>query len=160
MCDRAHQARGEPYCQSIAGPPIDKAIGALVAEEVTPAAVELALEIRSEIEARYQEADQIRSRAVERAQIEVDLAQRRYMLVDPSNRLVADTLEGEWNEKLRALAKAREERERGRKEDQFLLDDAVRQRLVAMSTDFGKLWADPATRSLPEAEPDLVCSLE
>ena len=32
------------------------------------------------------------------------------MLVDPSNRLVADTLEGEWNEKLRALAEVREER--------------------------------------------------
>ncbi len=145
VCDRAHEARGEPYCQSIAGPPIDEAIGALVAEEVTPAAVELALEIRREIEARYQEADQLRCRAVERAQIEADLAQRRYMLVDPSNRLVADTLEGEWNEKLRALAKAREERERGREEDQLLLDDAIRQRLVAMSTDFGKLWADPAT---------------
>ena len=112
VCDRAHGARGEPNCQSIAGAPIDEAIGALVAEKMTPAAVELALEIRREIEARYEEADQLRCRAVERAQIEADLAQRRFMLVDPSNRLVADTLEREWNDKLRALAKAREERER------------------------------------------------
>jgi hypothetical protein len=44
--------------------------------------------------------------------LEADLAQRRFMLVDPNNRLVADTLEGEWNEKLRVLAKAREDRER------------------------------------------------
>ncbi len=145
VCDRAHGTRGEPYCQSIAGPPIDDAIGALVAEKMTPAAVELALEIRREIEARYQETDQLRCRAIERAQIEADLAQRRYMLVDPSNRLVADTLEGEWNDKLRALAKAREERERGRQEDQLVLDDAIRERLVAMTTDFKKLWADPGT---------------
>ncbi|UFX12858.1 hypothetical protein [Sinorhizobium meliloti] len=47
------------------------------------------------------------------------------MLVDPGNRLVADTLEGEWNEKLRTLASAREERERGREHDQFILDKAV-----------------------------------
>ena len=145
VCDRTHGTRGEPNCQSIAGPPIDEAIGALVAEKMTPAAVELALEIRREIEARYQEADQLRCRAMERAQIEADLAQRRFMLVDPSNRLVADTLEGEWNDKLRTLAKAREERERGRKEDQLVLDDATRERLVAMTTDFQKLWIDPGT---------------
>ena len=100
---------GEPNCQSITGPPIDQAIGALVAERMTPTAVELALEIRREIEARQQDADRLRSRAIERAQFEADLAQRRFMLVDPNNRLVADTLEAEWNDKLRVLAQAREE---------------------------------------------------
>jgi hypothetical protein len=145
VCDRAHGTRGEPNCQSIAGPPIDEAIGALVTEKMTPAAVELALEIRREIEARYEEADQLRCRVIERAQIEADLAQRRFMRVDPSNRLVADTLEREWNDKLRALAEAREERERARQRDQVVLDDAIRQRLAAMTTDFRKLWDDPST---------------
>lgn len=143
ICENANT--GGSLCQSIAGPPVDRAIGELVAREMTPAAVELALEIRREIEARYQEADQLRSCAVERAQIEADLAQRRFMLVDPNNHLVADTLEADWNEKLRALVKAREERERGRQEDQVVLDDAVRERLVAMTTNFGQLWADPGT---------------
>lgn len=32
--------------------------------------------------------------------------QRRYLRVDPENRLVADVLEAEWNAKLRALAAA------------------------------------------------------
>jgi len=110
VCDRGHGTRGEPNCQSIAGPPIDEAVGALVAEKMTPAAIELALDIRREIESRYQEADQLRCRAMERAQMEADLAQRRFMLVDPNNRLVADTLESEWNDKLRAMANARDER--------------------------------------------------
>ncbi len=145
VCDRGHSTRGEPNCQSIAASPIDMAIGALVAESMTPAAVELALEIRREIEARYEEADQLRGRAVERAQIEADLAQRRFMLVDPNNRLVADTLEREWNDKLRGLAAAREERERARRRDQIVLDDAIHQQLVAMTADFRKLWDDPST---------------
>ncbi len=149
VCDRAHGALGEPNCQSIAGAPIDEAIGKLIAERMTPAAVELALEIRREIEARHAEADQLRRRAVERAQIDADLAQRRFMLVDPANRLVADTLERGWNDKLRALASAQEERERGRQQDQFALDDAIRDRLVAMTTDFATLWRDP---SLPNRE--------
>ena len=145
VCDRGHTPRGELNCQSIAGAPIDEAVGSLVAEEMTPAAVELAIEIRREVEARCEEADQLRCRAIERAQIEADLAQRRFMLVDPSNRLVADTLEREWNEKLRALADTREERERARQQDHVVLDEAVRQRLVAMTTDFRKLWDDPDT---------------
>jgi DNA invertase Pin-like site-specific DNA recombinase len=145
VCDRGHTTRGEPNCQSIAGPPIDNTIGKLVTESMTPAAVELALEIRREIEARYEEADQLRCRMIERAQIEADLAQRRFMLVDPNNRLVADTLEREWNDKLRALAEARQERERARQQDQVVLDDAIRQRLAAMTTDFRRLWDDPGT---------------
>ena len=138
-------ARAEPNCQSLAGAPLDEAVGLLVAEKMTPAAVELALEIRKEIEARYDEADQLRCRAIERAQVDADLAQRRFMMVDPGNRLVADTLEADWNEKLRALAKARDERERARREDQIVIDDAIRERLVAMTTDFKRLWSDPST---------------
>ena len=149
VCDRGHTSRGEPNCQSIAGPPIDQAIGTLVTESMTPAAVDLALGIRREIEVRYEEADQLRCRVIERAQIEADLAQRRFMLVDPNNRLVADTLEREWNDKLRALAATREERELARKRDQVVLDGAIRQRLAAMTTDFRKLWDDP---SMPNRE--------
>ena len=144
VCDRAQADRGEPNCQSIAGPPVDEAIGKLVTEKMAPAAVELAIEIRREVEARYQEADRLRCRAIERAQMETDLAQRRFMMVDPNNRLVADTLEAEWNDKLRALAKAREERESGQKEDQLVFDQRTRERLVAMTADFQKVWADPA----------------
>jgi len=145
VCDRATDSRAEPNCQSLAGTPIDEALGRLVAEKMTPAAVELALEIRREIESRYDEADQLRCRAIERAQVDADLAQRRFMMVDPANRLVADTLESDWNERLRALAKARDERERARAEDRIAVDDAIRERLVAMTTDFLGLWSDPST---------------
>jgi len=48
------------------------------------------------------------SRTAERARYDGDLAQRRYLKVDPDNRLVADALEADWNQKLRALATAQE----------------------------------------------------
>jgi len=145
VCDRATDSRAEPNCQSLAGSPIDEAVGLVVAGKMTPAAVELALEIRKEIETRHDEADQLRCRAIERAQVDADLAQRRFMMVDPANRLVADTLESDWNEKLRTLAKARDERERARIEDRIAIDGAIRERLVAMTTDFMQLWSDPST---------------
>ena len=78
VCNRAYSSRGEPHCQTIARSwPVDEVIGDLIAAEMTPHAVELALEIRKEIEARYDEADRLRRRAVERAQIDAELAQRR-----------------------------------------------------------------------------------
>jgi DNA invertase Pin-like site-specific DNA recombinase len=145
VCDRGNSKQAAPSCQSVAGRPVDEAVGKLVAERMTPAAVELALDIRKEIETRQEEADQLRCRAVERAQVEADLAQRRFMMVDPNNRLVADTLEADWNDKLRALAKAREDRERARQEDRFVLDETIRERFRTLTTDFQQLWADPAT---------------
>ena len=54
--------------------------------------------------ARLGEADRLRRRQVERARYEADLARHGYMLADPANRLVADTLEADWNACLRALA--------------------------------------------------------
>jgi DNA invertase Pin-like site-specific DNA recombinase len=145
VCDRAHYRNAAPDCQSIAGRLIDEAIAALVVEQMTPAAVDLSLHIRAEIESRQEEADQLRRRAVERAQIEADLAQRRFMLVDPGNRLVADTLEADWNDKLRALAAVREDYEHARQDDERLLGQALRERLVAMTADFTQLWSDPET---------------
>lgn len=144
ICDRAKGTRGEPACQSIAGAPIDEAVGALVVASMTPAAVELAWEIRREVESRHDEADRLRLRAIERAQFDADLAQRRFMLVDPNNRLVADTLEHEWNDKLRTLADARVQRERSQQQERLALDDAIRDRLVAMTADFKTLWGDPS----------------
>ena len=149
ICDRAQGKLGEPSCQSIAGGPVDTAVGELVVGMMTPAAVELALEIQREITARHDAADRLRLRAIERAQFEAGLAQRRFMLVDPNNRLVADTLECEWNDKLRALAQAQEDRERERQKDVPALDDATRDRLVTMTTDFKTLWHDP---NLPNRE--------
>lgn len=45
---------------------------------------------------------------IERARHEANLAQRRYMMVDPDNRLVAGSLESAWNIKLQELRSAEE----------------------------------------------------
>ena len=105
---------------------------------VTPAAVELALEIRREIDARHDEADRLRLRAVERAQYAADLAQRRFMLVDPSNR--GRKYSGVRMER-QASHIGQRQRERSQQQDRLALDDAIRDRLIAMTADFKILSA-------------------
>ena len=107
VCVGRGQLFGDPLCQSILGTTIDAAIGNLLVEAVTPMALEMTLEVQAEIQGRLDEADWLRHRYVERAEYEVDLARQRYMHVDPKNRLVADSLEADWNARLRALQDAR-----------------------------------------------------
>jgi hypothetical protein len=47
--------------------------------------------------------------AVERASSEAQSAERRYMAVDPDNRLIAGTLEADWEKALRKLETAKAE---------------------------------------------------
>jgi DNA invertase Pin-like site-specific DNA recombinase len=135
----------QPRCQRIPGASIDAAVGRLLVELVTPEALELSLAVQDEIAAQLEQADRLRHQRVERAEYEAELARSRFMQVDPSNRLVADSLEAEWNERLRALESAREEYERGRAEDQQRFDRLQRERIRALANDFPSLWNDPAT---------------
>jgi hypothetical protein len=68
-------------------------------EAMTPLAIEVALSVQQELATRHDEADRLRRQHVERARYEADLAQRRFLKVDPDNRLVADALEADWNAK-------------------------------------------------------------
>jgi DNA invertase Pin-like site-specific DNA recombinase len=144
-CQRRGIERGERACQMIPGQHIDEAVGRLLIEAVTPMALEVTLTVEQELQSRTEEADRLRSRHVERARYEADLARRRFMQVDPENRLVADELEAEWNRKLRGLAQAQEECERQKQKDRTVLDDAQRKRVLALATDLPKLWKDPST---------------
>ena len=87
-------------------------IGQLLLATVTPLALEVALAVQAELEGRAAEADALRRQHVERARHAAEAARRRYLAVDPDNRLVAANLEADWNESLRALAAAQDEYER------------------------------------------------
>jgi DNA invertase Pin-like site-specific DNA recombinase len=145
VCQRRAIEHALPLCQQLLGRDLDRAIGDLLVETVSPLALEVALAVGDELAARDAEADRLRHDQVERARYEADLAQRRYLRVDPDNRLVADSLEADWNAKLRALVAAQEEYERQRAADGRVLDEAQRSAIMALATDFPRLWRDPAT---------------
>jgi DNA invertase Pin-like site-specific DNA recombinase len=145
VCGGRGRLLGDPSCQSIQGTQIDAAVSKLLVEAVTPMALEMTLAIQQEIAARLDEADGLRHRQVERAQYEADHARHRYMQVDAANRLVADSLEAEWNAKLRALGKAKEEYQRQHEADRLTVGQEQRQRILALATDFPAVWRDPNT---------------
>jgi DNA invertase Pin-like site-specific DNA recombinase len=146
-CGRRPMHRGEiGLCQTIHGGALDAAIGDIIIEAMTPLAIEVALGVQQELASRQEEADRLRRQHVERAKYEAELAQRRFLKVDPDNRLVADALEADWNAKLRALAAAQEAYEKAAAADASAVNDAERAQLMTLATDFPRLWRDPRTQ--------------
>jgi DNA invertase Pin-like site-specific DNA recombinase len=145
VCQRDGIEHAIAICQHIVGERIDSAVGQLLVESVAPLALEVTLSVQQELQARVDEVDKLRKKQVERARYEADLAQRRYLHVDPANRLVADSLEADWNEKLRALTEAQEQYERQRRQDRAIIDEQQRAKIAALASDFPRLWRDPKT---------------
>ena len=132
-------------CQNVPGGVIDDALSELIVKSVSPLALEVALNVQQELQGRMDESDRLRRQHVERAQYEAEQARVRYMRVDPNNRLVADTLEALWNEKLRQLEQAKEDYRKQRESAQLIMTSEQKARILALTEDFPRLWNDPAT---------------
>jgi DNA invertase Pin-like site-specific DNA recombinase len=131
-------------CQAIPGAAADAAIGQLLLDALTPLSLEVALTVQAEIEARAAEADALRASHVERARHRAELARRRYLAVDPGNRLVAGSLEADWNEALRALQAAQDDYDNATASTTALTEHD-KARIRGLAADFPALWSDPAT---------------
>jgi len=125
---------------------VDRAIGRLIVSTMTPLALELTLAIQAELETRLDQADRLRGQQIERVRHEAELARRRYLQVDPTNRLVAASLEADWNERLRAVTETRERVEHQRDADRVVFDGQTRQRIRELAADVPAVWDDPATQ--------------
>ncbi|MGH2831806.1 MAG: recombinase family protein, partial [Solirubrobacteraceae bacterium] len=136
---------GTPQCLLVPGQSIDDTISQLLLDTVTPLALEVALTVQSELEAQADQADGLRKSHVQRAHQRAELARRRYLQVDPDNRLVADTLEADWNNALRALQVAEDEYEHASTQAKTTLDEQRKARVRALAADFPALWSNPAT---------------
>jgi hypothetical protein len=145
VCQRDGADHIVSVCQHVFGEHLDQAVGQLLVGTVTPLTLEVTLTVQQEIQARLDEVDRLRKKQVERAQYEADLAQRRYLHVDPANRLVADSLEADWNNKLRALRAAQEQYEAHRKNDRAAISEQQRANIAALAQDFPRIWKDPNT---------------
>ena len=82
---------------------------------------------------------------MERARYAAELAQRRFLRVDPENRLVADVLEADWNARLRELAQVQEEAARQQEAEQRRLSALERQAIAELVDDFPRVWQDART---------------
>jgi len=145
MCQKRGIERSESVCQHIPGAGIDARIGERLIELMTPLQLEVSLAIEQAVHDQVEQADALRRKQVERVRYEMEVARRRYLRVDPDNRLVADALEADWNDKLRALHAAEEVYDRQRERAREVLNDQQTKKLMALARDFPRVWRDERT---------------
>jgi DNA invertase Pin-like site-specific DNA recombinase len=139
-CHQLHSQLAARTCQTMRGDRIDQAVTQCFLEAIEPAHLEVALSALDQVEARAKHIDQQWQRQIERAQYEAGLARRRYKAVDPDNRLVARSLEREWNEKLAEVEKLEREHTLLPKPAALLLTGEQREQIRRLAHDLPAIW--------------------
>jgi len=135
-------------CWSVSAGAIDSAVAGLFLEAAQPPEVELSLAVTREVQRQAGELEQQWKLRLERARYEARLAERRYMAVDPDNRVVARTLENAWEDKLRELESLEEAYDRARRIERVELSDADRREILALASDLPRVWEAPTTMNV------------
>jgi DNA invertase Pin-like site-specific DNA recombinase len=145
-----YRCSGEPPsrrpCITVPGKAIDRAVEQLFLETMVPDELELSLAVEHEVDAQAQSLERQWKLRIERAEYEAKHAERRYKAVDPDNRVVARTLEGEWERRLRELEEVRADYERTRRARRVELTERDRERVRALARDLPKVWRSATTR--------------
>lgn len=145
VCAQVHSQLAGKTCQFIMGPEVDAAVSQVFLEAMQPAQLEISMAAFEQIEARTRQIEQQWQLRLERARYEADLARRSFSRVDPENRLVARTLEHDWNEKLAEIEKLEHEYLTLPKLMAHLVSPLERQRILDLAQDLPALWLAPTT---------------
>src|SRR4051812_27767601 len=132
-------------CWSVSGRAVDRAVATLFLQSVQVPELALALAVARETERQAQEVDRQWALRRERLTYDARLAERRYKAVDPDNRVVARTLERDWNEKLRELERLENDYQAARRAHKLDLSEEDRARILALAKDLPRVWDAPTT---------------
>jgi len=145
-CNVAHLHLAYNRCQAFRGDGVDAAVAKAFLAALQPAQLEVSLAALAHLETQAKQLEQQWHLQLERAQYEAELARRRFMAVEPENRLVARNLEKDWNEKLQLLAKLEQRRDDALHSLALPLSAEERQKIVDLATDVPSLWQAASTK--------------
>ena len=132
-------------CCHVAGATIDAAIDQLFLATMVPEELELCLAVEREVHGQVAEIDRAWQTRIELATYQAQRAERRYKAVDPDNRVVARSLERDWESALRALDELEHEQARARREKRIDLTSEDRRQIRALAKDLPKVWRAKTT---------------
>ena len=149
--NQAFNGRGT-WCLRVGGVRVDQAVVETFLEAISPAGLEAAITAQSLGEAEDQSALKQFRLQVERARYEAERAERRFRSVEPENRLVARTLETEWESQLQDQRTLEAELARKEQEQRLQLTDPQREQIRALGSDLKRVWDAPTTTARDRKE--------
>jgi DNA invertase Pin-like site-specific DNA recombinase len=140
LCAQVHKDLAGQTCQFLRGDGIDQAVAQVFLAAMQPAHLQVSLATLARLEERARAVDRQWQLRLERARYDVGLARRRYVAVDPENRLVARSLERDWNEKLTALDRLEREYATHPTPNSLVVNTEERRRILALAQDVPLVW--------------------
>jgi hypothetical protein len=140
------------HCMRIGGVKIDDAVATIFLEAITPAAMEAVILAEKNVDADHDAALAQYQLQIERLQYETERAERRYRAVEPENRLVARTLEAQWERCLNQLNDAKRELDRRHQQRPKRLTSEQRSHIRSLSEDLSLVWYAPSTNHRDKKE--------
>ena len=144
-CAQAYHQFGEPTCQTIRGDSIDAAVAQTFLAAMQPAQLEISLATLDQLAAQARQIDEQWQRRLERVRYEADLSRRRLFAVDPENRLVARSLERDWNEKLAEVERLEREYLTLALPTTLLISPEEQARILALAQNLPAIWQADST---------------
>ena len=127
-------------CQVVHGRHVEPLVEEVVLEALSREQLDLAVEALEKLAERAREIDRQWEKRLEGARYEVQKAARRYHQVEPENRLVARTLETEWNARLAELAQLEQEYATVKSQPPLALTEQQRREILSLAQDLPRLW--------------------
>src|SRR5262249_23942811 len=144
-CNQLHKQLGEKTCQSLRGDRIDEAMARAFLEAMRPAQLEVSMAAIEQLAEQARRVDRQWGLIGERARYEAELARRRFLAVEPENRLVGRTLERDWEAKLAEVERLERESAIRPAASVRLVDPTERARILALAQDLPALWRAATT---------------
>lgn len=144
-CAVARHEYNQPSCQEVRALALDAEIERHLFAALEPDKLALALATLEQFEqenAALQHQWQLR---LEHARYDTERAGRQYNAVEPEHRLVARSLERQWEDTLRALEALEQAYQHWAARQAITLTEADRQAILALAEDLPGLWHAPTT---------------
>ena len=105
-CTRAQERYGAARCQSVGGRRPERVVLDAVLEALQPASIDATLRAIEDLDGEHQARVRSAELDLEHARYDAERARRQFDGCEPENRLVARTLEGEWERQLQRVRHA------------------------------------------------------
>jgi DNA invertase Pin-like site-specific DNA recombinase len=158
-CTRFRHEPDVPACPGISAALLDQLVEEQLLRALEPAALELSRQAFADVEREQTRLRQHWRQRLERAAYDAERARRQYQAVEPENRLVARTLEQQWEEALRQQRQVQEDH------DRFLTSQGARpsaeqyRQIEGLARHLPDVWHAPQTT--PQEKKEIVrCLVE
>ena len=141
FCNGDYLSAGR-YCIGFGGSTVDRYVADEVLQIVSPEGVDASVRAIEKLSNHHSDHQQALQRQLQQMEYEAQRAFLQYDQADPSNRLVVDTLEQRWNEKLQQVELTKNTLSAEQMAPQTL-SDQDKQSIIELGKNFADTWRQP-----------------